>query len=131
MIKPDIASKLKDKLQNGVKEAVVKATPKRVSAIPVGAKSAEIDELDEIYKEEDPIESSVGLRKKAGNITQTVADKNTKSGKFFFTLRTKGDSVTISEAAIKANSIEEGRTDASGNVLVEEKPKVDPVDKSI
>lgn len=69
VVKPDIASKLKDKIQNGVKEAVVKATPKRISAIPTGPKSAEIDELDEIYKEEDPIEASVGLRKKAGNIT--------------------------------------------------------------
>jgi hypothetical protein len=68
--KPDIASKLKEKLQNGVKEAVVKATPKRISAVvPAGPKSAETDELDAIYSEEDPIDSSIGLRKKAGNIT--------------------------------------------------------------
>ena len=61
---------MKDKLQNGVKDAVTKATPKRVSnAIPAGPKSAETDEVDAIYSEEDPIESSIGIRKKAGNIT--------------------------------------------------------------
>jgi hypothetical protein len=36
---------------------------------PAGPKSAETDELDEIYNEEDPIDTSVGIRKKAGNIT--------------------------------------------------------------
>jgi myo-inositol-hexaphosphate 3-phosphohydrolase len=46
-------------------------------------------------------------------------------------LRTKGEPIKISEQAIKANAIEEGRTDASGNVVEEEKPKPDPVDKAI
>ena len=129
--KPDIASKLKDKLQNGVKETMTKATPKRTSVAPAGPKSAETDELDSIYNEEDPIDSSIGIRKKAGNITQTVADKNSKHGKFFFTLRTAGEPVKISEEAIKAVAIAEGRTDASGKVIEEEKPKVDPIDKQL
>lgn len=39
---------------------------KRVSVAPAGPASAETDELDDIYKEEDPIEVSIGARKKAG-----------------------------------------------------------------
>jgi hypothetical protein len=132
LAKPDATSKIKEKLQNGVKEVATKAAvAKRISAAPAGPKSAEIDEVDEIYKEEDPIETSIGIRKKAGNITQVVADKNSKSGKFFFTLRTKGDPIPITDQAKKANAIEEGRTDAAGNVIEEEKPKPDPVDKSL
>ena len=99
--------------------------------VPAGPKSAEVDEIDDIYKEEDPIEVSIGSRKKAGSLQSTVADKNSKSGKFFLTLRTKGDPVKITDAAKKANAIMEGRTDAAGNVIEEEKPKVDPIDKAI
>jgi hypothetical protein len=54
-------------------------------------KSALKDEVDEIYKNEDPIDVSLEIRKKSGNISNQVADKNAKAGKFFFTIRIKGD----------------------------------------
>lgn len=50
-------------------------------------KSAEKDEVDEIYKEKDPIGVTIEKRKKAGQLTAVVQDKNAKSGKFFFTLK--------------------------------------------
>jgi hypothetical protein len=62
----DISSKIKDTLNNGVKSAAQKAIIKR--NMPAGPVSAETDEVDEIYKEEDPIEVSVGMRKKAGSL---------------------------------------------------------------
>jgi hypothetical protein len=122
---------MKDKIASGIKDVSVKVIAKRVSAVPAGPASAETDELDDIYKEEDPIETSVALRKKAGSMQSTVADKNAKSGRYFFTLRTKGEPVKISAEAIKAVAIAEGRIDASGKVIEEAKPMVDPVDKAI
>lgn len=65
--------------------------------MPVGPKSADADELDEIYKKEDPIESSLSIRKKSGALASVVPDKNAKSGKFFFTLRMKGTIPEFSE----------------------------------
>ena len=121
---------MKDKITNGVKDVGVKVTAKRVSAVPAGPASAETDELDDIYKEEDPIETSVALRKKAGSLQSTVADKNAKAGKFFFTLRTKGEPVKISAEAVKAVAIAEGRVGADGKLIEEVKPMVDPVDKA-
>lgn len=60
-----------------------------------------------------------------------MPDKNAKAGKFFFTLKVKGEPVKISEQAKKNVAIAEGRVDAQGNVIEEEKPKVDPIDKAI
>jgi hypothetical protein len=60
-----------------------------------------------------------------------VVDKNAKAGKFFFTLRTKGELVKISAEAIKAVAIAEGRVNSEGIVIEEAKPMVDPVDKAI
>lgn len=62
-----------------------------------GPKSVDVDEIDEIYKETDPIEASLNKRKKAGAIAQVVPDKNSKQGKFFFTLKLKGDAPQITE----------------------------------
>jgi len=36
---------------------------------PIGPKSAEFDEIDPIYKNADPIEISIEMRKKAGALT--------------------------------------------------------------
>jgi hypothetical protein len=36
--------------------------------MPVGPKSTEKDEVDEIYKTQDPIDSSIAIRKKGGSI---------------------------------------------------------------
>lgn len=53
-------------------------------------------------------------------------------GKFFFTLKTKGPEVKISNEAQKAAQIMAGaKVDASGNVIEEQKPKPDPIDKSL
>lgn len=123
-----MASKLKDKMGSQVKDAISKQTASkdiakpRKSLAPTGPVSAANDEVDEIYKEEDPIESSINIRKKSGNIMNNVPDKNAKAGKFFFTLKVKGDPVKITEAAKKNVAIAEGRVDASGNVIEEEKP---------
>ena len=51
-----------------------KALPKS-SQMPLGPKSAEKDEVDEIYKNEDPIGTSVDMRKKVGSLTSTIANK--------------------------------------------------------
>ena len=63
---PDVSSKIKDTLNNGVKSAANRAIAKRNQ--PAGPVSAETDEVDEIYNEEDPIEVTVAMRKKAGSL---------------------------------------------------------------
>ena len=65
--------------------------------MPIGPKSTEKDEIDEIYKQKDPIEASLGIRTKGGSLQTVVPDKNSKSGKFFFTLKSKGANVKISD----------------------------------
>ena len=99
--------------------------------IPSGPKSVENDEVDSIYSEADPIDSSISIRKKAGNVQSVVPDKNAKVGKFFFALTYKGDPIPISELAKTAAAKEAGKTNVAGNVIIEEKPKVDPIDKSL
>jgi len=86
-------------------------TAAKKGAVETGPKSAEVDEVDDIYKEQDPIDVSIAKRKAAGSQTTVVADKNAKGGKFFFNLRTKGELLTISEDAKKNNAKEEGRVD--------------------
>ena len=93
--KIDLQSKLKDsvkdKLVQGVQSKMQTASKRSSVAMPPGPVSAATDELDDIYKEEDPIEVQIGNRKKAGAITNQVPDKNSKSGKYFFTLKIKGE----------------------------------------
>lgn len=48
------------------------------SAAPAGPKSAATDEVDDIFKLEDPLEVSLDIRKKAGSLTSTVDNKNSK-----------------------------------------------------
>lgn len=69
-------------------EEKVKSTPGRAKpgAQPAGPKSAETDEVDDIYKEDDPIGVSLEKRKKQGSLTSQVKE-DSKSGKFFFTLK--------------------------------------------
>jgi len=45
-------------------------------------------------------------------VTSVIQDKNAKAGKYFFSLRTKGEAVKVSEEAKKNNAKEEGKTDA-------------------
>ena len=94
-----IASKLGSKL----KTDMAKATPSKRIVQPPGPVSAEKDEIDEIYKAEDPIETSIEIRKKGGALQTVVPDKNAKVGKFFFTLKTKGPEVKITQEALKAS----------------------------
>ena len=54
-----------------------------------GPKSSDKDEVDDIYKSEDPIEVTIKKRVKEGTKTSTVKEE-TKQGKFFFTLKLKG-----------------------------------------
>ena len=86
-------SELKSKVQskigsirafNEVKDDVASKRQSRGNAMPAGAKSAETDEVDPIYKNEDPIGVSLDKRKKDGTIQSVVADKNSKHGKFFY-----------------------------------------------
>ena len=52
--------------------------------------SREIDEVDPIYNQRDPIEASLLLRKsKGGMITHVIKDYSAKVGKYFFNLRVK------------------------------------------
>ena len=83
-------------------DAFMKKTPMKLrhSIAPPKAASVEIDEVDEIYKNPDPIGSSLDIRTKVGgHIVNSVPDKNSKAGKFFFTLRLKGPSIQFSEEA--------------------------------
>ena len=100
----------------------------RHSIAPAGPKSAEIDEVDPIYGKADPVGSSLETRKKAGAVTYMVPDKNSKQGKFFFTLRLKGGAIPISEEAKNNLAKIEGRVDESGKIIVQ---KPDPIDKSL
>ena len=53
-------------------------------------KSTQVDEIDPIYQERDPIAKSLELRKiKGGLATFVVKDAPTKMGKFFFKLSVK------------------------------------------
>jgi len=72
--------------------------------------------VDDIYKNEDPIGVSIEKRKKAGTITSTVADKNSKQGKYFFTLKVVGEPVKISEEAKLNNAKETGKLDRQGTI---------------
>lgn len=89
-MKSSLVEKSKDEFEE-IQE-VVKKTPVKLrhSIAPAGPKSADKDELDAIYDNPDPIFSSLEIRKKAGNISQSVKDPNSKAGKFFFTLKIKG-----------------------------------------
>lgn len=92
-------SKLEEKKEEDKKEPVKPspAKPLRNSAMPSGPKSAATDEVDDIYKENDPIGVSTEKRRGAGALTAVVPDKNSKSGKFFFALKVKGPSIVISD----------------------------------
>lgn len=81
-------------------------------------KSAEKDEIDDIYKEKDPIGVTIEKRKKGGQLTAVVADPKSKSGKFFFTLSLKGEKLMISEKAKWANAKEMGQLDPNGSMKV-------------
>jgi len=59
-------------------EPTVRKPTQRFNNLPAGPKSSEKDEVDDIYKEEDPIETSLNKRLKAGAIASTVPDKNSK-----------------------------------------------------
>ena len=85
-----VKEKLSKEIKNEVEKAEekVKSTPGRAKpgAQPAGPVSAEKDELDDIYKEDDPIGVSLEKRKKQGSLTSQVKE-DSKSGKFFFTLK--------------------------------------------
>lgn len=69
----------------------------RRSILPQEAKSALVDEVDPIYSKSDPIEASIEIRKKAGDVRSHVPDKNSKQGKFFFKIHLKDGPNKISE----------------------------------
>ena len=100
----------------------------RHSIAPAGPKSAEVDEVDPIYGQADPVASSLETRKKAGAVTYVVPDKNSKQGKYFFTLRLKGGPIAISEEAKHNFAKLEGKVDDTGKIIV---VKPDPIDKSL
>jgi hypothetical protein len=81
--------------------------PLRASA-HTGPKSAATDEVDDIFKLEDPVEASIEMRKKAGSLTSTVDNKNSKQSKFFFSLKVVGEPVKITEEAKYNNAKELG-----------------------
>jgi len=58
-------------------------------------------------------------------------DPGCTSGKFFFTLQTKGSAPVMTQEAMDNVQRQAGNTDAAGNILVVEAPKPDPVDKSL
>ena len=69
----------------------IKKTPSTLpkSSLATGPKSAASDEVDEIYKKDDPIGITVDSRKKAGSLTSTVVAK--AKPQYFFTLKQTGD----------------------------------------
>ena len=75
-------------------------SPSKLPAALNGPRSAKTDIVDAIYKNEDPINTSIGIRQKAGDIYATVANPGCTTGKFFFTLRTKGAGPVHSQQAL-------------------------------
>ena len=86
--------KVESQIGSGLKRPMTALAKK---GLPAGPVSAEKDEIDEIYKEKDPINVSLDLRKKGGSLTTVVPNKNAKMGKFFFTLKTKGAPAVVTE----------------------------------
>lgn len=74
------------------------------------------EEVDEIYKSEDPIGISLDQRKKEGAIT-SQAKIESKQGKFFFTFKTKGDGPIITDTAKVNFEIHSGVRDLYGKIL--------------
>jgi len=105
-------------------------SPSKIAALN-GPRSAKTDVVDAIYKNEDPINTSIGIRQKAGDINSLVANPSCTMGKFFFTLRSKGAGPVHSQQALDNVQRQAGNTDAAGNILVVEPPKPDPVDLSL
>lgn len=72
----------------------VPATPKKPAPRPSTKgpveKSAEVDEVDPIYQNDDPINVSLAARIKAGALAAVVPNKDAKQGKFFFNLKLNG-----------------------------------------
>lgn len=60
--------KVAKEVEKNMKDANANRSQIKRASVAPGPVSAEKDEVDEIYKEEDPIEASIGIRKKAGNI---------------------------------------------------------------
>jgi hypothetical protein len=107
-------------------------TPKRpVTAQPAGPKSSADDEMDDIYKETDPIDTSLAKRKKAGALASVVPDKSAKQGKFFFDLKLKGDIPPFTEEQKLNVARLSGKVDESGQMIEETKPQIDPIDKAL
>ena len=113
-LKSEIGSKLNTPL-TGARKSVA------VASSPGGPRSALRDAVDEIHSNPDPIDVSITIRKKKGNVNNVIPDPKAKVGKFFFTLRTKGDLLVITSEA-KLNNIKEAWTDKNGNRIVEDKP---------
>lgn len=63
-----IGTKEPTKAEEAKKTEMKRAPSKPINNAPAGPKSVEQDEVDDIYKEEDPIEASLNKRKKAGAI---------------------------------------------------------------
>lgn len=83
-------------------------------------KSSDKDIIDEIYKQPDPIDASIRKRyQAAGRVTDVIPDRNSKQGKFFFTLRFSGQKLVITDQAKWANSKELGLLDHEGNLKVD------------
>mmetsp|Transcript_9365 Transcript_9365/g.14221 ORF Transcript_9365/g.14221 Transcript_9365/m.14221 type:complete len:343 (+) Transcript_9365:263-1291(+) len=108
-----------------VKKSAPTPVKQRTSLLPT-VKSLDKDEMDDIYKNNDPIAVSLDTRKKSGAISTVVPNKNSKQGKFFFTLKVKGEQIKVSEEAKRNNARETGKSEEPAELKAE-----DPIEKSL
>lgn len=55
------------------------------------------DHVDDIYKEEDPIDASLQIRKKKGGLITSVIQEQKLHAAFFYALKLKGPQADISQ----------------------------------
>lgn len=94
--------------------------------------SADADELDPIYQNDDPIKVSLAMRIKAGAVAAVVPNKDSKQGKFFFNLKLNGKIPPLQKPKRDPTNIGSAAAEAAETEpVVPAKPMEDPIDKSL
>lgn len=114
----------------------VPATPKkpapRASVSGPVQKSADVDEVDAIYSNDDPIKVSLAARIKAGAVAAVVPNKDAKQGKYFFNLKLNGKIPPLQKPKRDPTNIGQAAADkAEAEPAQPEKPMEDPIAKSL
>ena len=90
-----LASKREASSSLNMRKISVKIPPSSTNKLkwsmsPTAPRSSSKDEVDEIYKEKDPIASSLVKRKSKGGLVTSVVQDNKLKNIFYFSMRLKG-----------------------------------------